>query len=77
MPSSISVEQVFQKGWIPPFQDQPGAPGKQHTVLNPQPVNDITADGNPYKPAGKLQGKAALITGADSGIGRAIAILFG
>ncbi len=29
-----------------------------------------------YKPAGKLSGKRALITGADSGIGRAVAIAF-
>ncbi|GAA4016867.1 glucose 1-dehydrogenase [Hymenobacter fastidiosus] len=29
-----------------------------------------------YKAAGKLQGKVALITGADSGIGRAVAIAF-
>ena len=29
-----------------------------------------------YKPAGKLKGKVALITGADSGIGRAVAIAF-
>jgi short chain dehydrogenase len=29
-----------------------------------------------YRAAGKLQGKAALVTGGDSGIGRAVAVLY-
>ena len=40
--------------------------------MDPQPDSDLSN----YKPAGKLKGKAALITGADSGIGRAVAIAF-
>lgn len=47
----------------------------------PKPAVDTelpTEDGGyqTYKAAGKLEGKKVIITGGDSGIGRAIAILF-
>jgi NAD(P)-dependent dehydrogenase (short-subunit alcohol dehydrogenase family) len=49
-------------------------------MAGPKPINDQlpTADGGyqPYKAAGKLAGRKALITGGDSGIGRAVAILY-
>lgn len=56
----------------PPFpkQDQP-APGTEAKL---QPQADHGEDS--YKGSGKLTGKKAVITGGDSGIGRAVAIAF-
>ena len=51
-------------------QHQP-RPGKEKS-LRPQPIFDYPEK----KGSGKLAGKKALITGADSGIGRAVAVLF-
>ncbi len=48
--------------------DQP-APGDQ-AAMRLQPDSDLSN----YKAAGKLAGKAALVTGGDSGIGRAVAL---
>lgn len=73
---NMSIPEQFKKGYKPPFQEQPSAPGLQRK-LDPKPLDDVTADGKPYKSAGKLDGRTALITGADSGIGRAVALLFG
>jgi len=60
---------------IPVTKQSP--PGLQSEMKGPEPVNDQlpSSDGGfqTYKAAGKLEGKKALITGADSGIGRAIA----
>ncbi len=46
-------------------------PAKQ-SEMKQQPDSDLSN----YKPAGKLKDKIAIITGADSGIGRAVAIAF-
>jgi len=56
----------------PPFPSQPqGVPGSSK-AMQPQP--DYGEDS--YKGSGRLAGKRALITGADSGIGRAVAFAF-
>ena len=56
----------------PPFPkqklDKPGLEAE----LEPRPRYQARR----YKPAGKLEGKVALVTGGDSGIGRAVAVIY-
>lgn len=49
-------------------QDFPAIQAK----MTPEPQSDLSG----YNAAGKLAGKVAIITGADSGIGRAVAVAF-
>ncbi len=54
-----------------PEQEQEIQPGREY-LMNPKPVFD-----NPkYKGSDKLKGKVAIITGGDSGLGKAAAIAF-
>lgn len=57
----------------PPFpaQQQDHTPGTT-AEMNPQPDHGERT----YKGSGRLAGKAAIVTGGDSGIGRAVAIAF-
>lgn len=54
-----------------PAQSQPTQPGLEYQ-MEPKPIFD-----NPnYKGSGKLKGKVAIITGGDSGIGRAVSVAY-
>ena len=67
-----------KEGWkctkykiMAPEQSQPQQPGFEY-LMTPRPIFD-----NPnYVGSGKLKGKVAIITGGDSGLGRAAAIAF-
>lgn len=54
-----------------PQQHQTQMPGLE-SEMNPRPISENTA----YPGGGRLVGKSAIITGGDSGIGRAIAYAF-
>lgn len=65
----MTTQQQEKQSFPPQHQDQ--QPGIESEMV-PKPVEDDPK----YKGSGKLQDKVALITGGDSGIGRAVAIVY-
>ena len=65
-------EDPREKGAKPPHPSQQQEPPGLESEMDPRP--DYGEES--YKGSGKLEGKAAVITGGDSGIGRAVALAF-
>lgn len=56
----------------PPFRDQKQEPPGQTDAMDPRPDHGEDS----YRGSGRLANKRAIITGADSGIGRAVALAY-
>jgi NAD(P)-dependent dehydrogenase (short-subunit alcohol dehydrogenase family) len=73
MPQQTTVEtdsrQIHDK---PPFNENRQSPPGQETEMRKKPDHGEES----YRGSGRLEGKIALITGSDSGIGRAVAIAY-
>ena len=72
MKKQMEARQEPRNEPTPPFPKQHQSGTGLESRLEPRPRFEAGA----YKAAGKLSGKVALITGADSGIGRAVALIY-
>ncbi|CAN5791118.1 SDR family oxidoreductase [soil metagenome] len=72
MSDRLSMQDPRKQYPQPPFPRQPQSAPGEASKMDPVPDHGETS----YKGSGKLKGRKALITGGDSGIGRAAAIAF-
>lgn len=72
MSQSPTVENPLEKEPRPPFPAQQQQPPGRESEMQPRPDYGEQS----YKGYGRLTGKKAIITGGDSGIGRAVALAF-
>ncbi len=72
MPDRMTMQDPREQYPKPPFPKQPQAVPGLAAKMDPVPDHGETS----YRGSGKLIGRKALITGADSGVGRAAAIAF-
>jgi len=70
--SATHLKDPRERGPKPPFPQQPTSPPGKEKVMNPPADHGETG----YRASGKLEGRVALITGSDSDIGRAVALLY-
>ena len=66
------AERDPRSGPTPPFPEQQQSPPGSERDLRPAADHGEES----YRGSGKLEGLATLVTGADSGIGRAVALAF-
>src|SRR5579884_1099152 len=69
---SVTTTDPKKQGPKPPFEQDKQTPPGSSKEMRPQPDYGEQS----YKGLGRLKGRKAIVTGGDSGIGRAVALAF-
>lgn len=72
MADGTTQQSRTERGAKPPYPEQAQNPPGLEVEMRPRPDYGVDT----YKGTGRLTGKTAIITGGDSGIGRAVAVAF-